>query len=461
MLWWTIKQLKSSDWQKRVEIASQLGASQERKAVPALIEALGDENAQVRLAVIQALGTLRHPAAAEPLARAMAIIPDRLKSRGTGAESAEYEALAGAIGTLGSEAVPPLLRLLDSDDRETRRWAASALGLTRDSRATEPLIKRLSDPRSEVRKAAALALGEIADSRAIDPLAAALAGRDHETRRAVVIALGAIGSEKALDCLCPMVEDASEPVQLALVDAMRKIGGLRAGNCLRRLMDGSRKHVREAASAALPSLKFTPASAAERAAVAVLIGDFDGAVREGEAASDALISVLGSKDPARRRLAVETLGRLPAPSAVEPLLGVLRDYDPDVRNAAVRALVKVGHAAVDGLVGMLSHHDPTAQNLAACGLGEIGDPRAAGALAAVVEQNRTISNEFPELLDVVRSAVSALEAILVRSAAQCPEPDLRRIAGLPEVVCQGTREESAVACTRIRDLAKTQLQARQ
>jgi HEAT repeat protein len=100
---------------------------------------------------------------------------------------------------------------------------------------------------------------------------------------------------------------------------------------------------------------------------------------------------------------------------------------------------------------MLSHHDPIAQNLAARCLGDIGDPCAAGALAAVVEQNRTISNEYPELLDVARSAVSALETILEKAPDEIPGPDLKRIARLPDVIRHPG--DMALGCAHLRDLA--------
>lgn len=463
MLWWTLQQLKSSQWQTRVEAAACLGASNQKRAVPALIQAVGDQNAQVRLAVINALALLRHPAAAEPLAVALADISRRPKGARTGAESAEYEALAGALGALGSAAVSSLLRLLDSDDGETRRWAAHALGLTRDPRAAAPLVKRLADSRSEARKAAALALGQIGDPQALDPLIKALANRDHETRRAAAVALGTIGSDRAVDALCAISEDPNEPVQLAVVEALSRVGGLRAGAGLRGIVDGARKNVREAALVALNSLKLAPATAGERALAAVMTGDFAAATREGDAAAGALIATLSSKDPARRRQAAEALGLLRAPCAVEPLLRALRDFDPAVQNAAAGALVGTGAAALEGLVGMLSHHDPGAQRLAARALGEIGDPRAAGALASAIEQNGIIPNEYMELIEVLRASVDALAAILARCPPAISMGDLQRIAALPDAVRQDAsagRGEPVIDCEPVRDLARQELQRR-
>ncbi len=463
MLWWTLQQLKSSNWQMRAEAAARLQASNQRKGVPALIRALDDDNARVRLAVINALAAFAHPAATEPLARALAGLSRRPKETRTGSESAEYEALAAALGALQGAAVPALLRILDSDEREARRWAARALGLTRDARAIEPLVKRLADNRSEARKAAALALGEIGDAQAIEPLIKTLANRDQETRRAAAVALGTIGSDRAVEALCAISEDPNEPVQLAVVEALRKIGGLRAGAGLRAIIDGGRKNVRETASAALSSLKIAPTTAAERAAVAVLTGDFQAAAREGEAAAGSLISTLASKDAVRRRQAAETLARLGAPGAVEPLLRALRDHDPLVQEAAVKALVSAGPAALDGLTELLSHHDPTVQCLAARGLGEIGDSRSAAALAGAIEQNPVITHEYLELLDGIRASAAALATILARNAAGIPLTDLQRLAALPDTQLRDAPEGTnapAIDCASIRERARQELRQR-
>jgi HEAT repeat protein len=398
------------------------------------------------LAVIRALAALHHSASAEPLGAALAGLSKRAKEKRTSAEGGEYEAIAVALGVLGEAATPSLLRVLDSEDREARRWAAHALGLAKDPRAVEPLVRHL---------AAALALGAIGDRQALEPLVKALTNRDHETRRAVAIALGKIGDEQAIDALRAISEDPNEPVQLAVVEALGRIGGLRAGTVLRTILDGGRKNVREAASAALNALKFAPANTEERAAVAVLKGDFEAAVREGTSAVQALAPALASKDTSRRKFAAEALGRLRAVDAVEPLLRALRDHDPAVQEAAVEALVRIGPAALDGLTGMLSHHDPTVQVLAARALGRLGDPRSAGALLDVIEQNQVISNQYPELLDVVRAAAEALGEILKQDAA-ITTADLQRLAGLPDIRIQGVDHNPArpaVDCAALRDLA--------
>jgi len=468
MLWWTMRQLKSSRWQKRADAAERLGVARERKAVPALIRAADDESRAVRLAAINALAALRDPDSAQPLADLLAGLAIRPKERKSESdpfsENAEYEALAEALGALGAAAASPLLRLLDAENRDTRRWAARALGLTRDPPAVEPLVKRLTDNRSEVRKAAAQALGEIGDARALDSLIQCLSNRDYELRRAAAIALGDIGSARAVVALRTAAADLNEPVQLAVVEALRRIGGLRAGAGLRAIADSSRKNVRDAALASLNGLKFDPATGAERAEAAILIGDFAGAIAEGESALLVLAETLGSKDANRRRQSVEALGLLRLPGTIQPLLSAMKDHDPAVQQAATAAIPHCGRAALHGLGELLARQDPTVQCMAARALGDMCEPDAADLLADALEQNRVLTNEFPEVVDVARIAAAALAQILATSAAaSIPLEVLRRINDIPDILHRtdaGAVREAAVDCAQIRELAHKEMQRR-
>ncbi len=467
MLWWTLKQLTSSKEGTRVEAAARLAASGNRKAVPALIRALSDDSAPVRLAVIKALAAMRHPAAAEALAAALARMSQQPKGRGKGRDpasrSAEFEALAAALGALGTAAPPLLSRLLSAEDHETRRWAAHALGLMRDPEAAAPLIQKLDDQRSEVRKAAALALGAIGDVRALNPLIKSVGSRDQETRRAAVVALGMIGNEAAAGALTAVLEDPSETFQLAAVTSLGQIGGLRGALGLRVAIDGGRRRVQEAAAGALKSLDLAPANAEERALAAILKGDFQAALQLGETAAGALVQALASRDASRRRQAAQALGELHSPASLEPLLQAVKDRDAAVQDAAAAALGQLGPAAVDSLAVLLAHHDAAVQLRACRALGDIGDPLAAGPLAAVIEHNLTIPHEYPDPVEVVRTSVAALMVILKRSAPEMTVEDLQRIAALPDARLQsapGGVPEIAADGAPVRELARQELSRR-
>lgn len=466
--------MKSSNPDVRATAARKLGESSEKKAVPALIEGLSDEDSSVRIAAANALGCLVHPASVDPLAAALERLSKSGKARPAGSdkgqEAAEYEALATALGKQGAPAVTPLVRQLGWEDRRARRWAAFALGIVGAPSAVAPLAERLGDNRSEVRKAAAQALGAIGDSSALNPLKRGMASRDPETRSAIAEALGAVGGEGAADALIAAIEDENEVVQLAAIESLRRIGGLRSGRGLRRVFESAKKKaVSETAAAALKSISYSPANAEERALAAVLAGDFPAAVTEGKAATEALVEALGSRDALRRRQAAEALGVIRPEQAVQSLLKVLKDYDCSVRETAADALAKIGSPALDGLISSLDSPDSIVERLVARILGQIGDARSVAALADAISRNRTATSAYPEPLEVVRAAADALTSIFNASIFKVNQNDLERAASVPDAwlehpegeSLEGRRPERAVDCTPVRELARQELTRRE
>jgi len=468
MLWWTLQQLKSSKWEARAEAARKLGAAKEKKAVPALIEFLSDENKEVRKAVIEALGTIAHPAAAEPLSSTLASLPARAKERKSNVdkkeELAEYESLAAALGAIGTPAAGSVIKVLGAREQEPRRWAACALGLIKDPQAIDPLAERLDDARSDVRKAAAHALGCIGHQRALEPLINTLAHKDPETRRAAADALGAIKSPEAVPQLGRALNDPAEAVQLAAIDALKTIGGLQAAVALRSGFDAGKKSVRDASGAALKSMHFVPSNAAERATVATFVGDFAAAVREGTAAIPPLSEAMRSKDAATRRLAADALGSLRSAEGLAPLLQALKDHDSQVQSSAARALATIGSPAVEGLTDALGSPDASVQREAARALGEIRDPRSARALADMITRSRGLTEEYPDLLEAASAAADSLQAVLTHAGGQIPKEDLSLIAEVPDCMLlrqsDGKPQPETVDCSRIRALGQQELEHR-
>jgi HEAT repeat protein len=456
MLWWTLQQLKSSNADVRVNSARSLGSTKQKKAVPSLIKSLQDENQQVRLAAIEALGAIGHPASADPLISALVNAPKTAKS----GVAAECQSIAEALAFIGSAATKPLTLALSSEDRDARRWAACALGMIKDPQAVDPLIQALEDSRSEVRKAAALALGQIGDGRALKALIKALTSRDLETRRAAAEALGYIGSEEGAGSLMKAVADPGEPVQLAAIRSLAKIGGLPAASCLRSAVYGTRKSVSEAAEAALKSIQFSPATAEERAEWAVIQGNIESAAREGAAALPALAKALQLKDPQMRLKAVEGLALIRSPGSVPLLLQALKDHHAPVQESAARALAGLGEAACPELEATLSHYDASVVRLAAVALGAIGNPRSVPSLASLISANGTVPGEYPDLFDAVQAAIESLGKILTASAAGIDLQDLQRIAELPEQVRLLGQVAKSADCTGLRNTAAEELRSR-
>lgn len=151
-----LQDLLSEEPTWRASAASLLGELGDKRAVPALITALGDKEKSVRREVASALGNLED-----------------------------------------KRAVPVLVNTLLKDENEfVRAIAARSLGKLGDKEAVPALIKSLKDENVTVRVIVANALGKLGGKEAIDPLAAATCEEDNITnpdvRKAIFTALNQI-----------------------------------------------------------------------------------------------------------------------------------------------------------------------------------------------------------------------------------------------------------------------------
>jgi HEAT repeat protein len=462
MLWWTLRQLRASDPDRRAEAARKAGESGNNAAVPKLAEALDDEDSTVRAAAADALGCLGDVRAIEPLSR---LLSSRIRSarHRHAAGGDDRRAAVDALSKFGDSAVDPLVAALQTDDRDLRKAVVVALGELGCARAAGALIDRLADARSEVRKAAAHALAALGGREALEGLASAIGHRDAETRRSAAEALGHVGGNEVVEPLLRAVADSDENVQLAAIAALRSVGGVGAAVALKPALESGKRAVRAAAAAALRSMPLEAATPEDRAAIAVLKGDYPSAVREGAAAITPLVDALGSSSPECRRLAADALSQLNAPRAAPALVRLLRDHDEAVSRAAAWALSTTGPEAVPLLIEALSFHDGRAQLLAAEALGRICDIHAVRALSDTIVRNSEASAEYPAPLDAARAARDALVAILSASAGAIPQGELDLLASAPDGACihqdadgQVFTRDVVVDCRGVRDRAEAE-----
>jgi beta-lactamase regulating signal transducer with metallopeptidase domain len=152
------------------------------KVVAALMEALNDENKDVREQALHALSQMRTPMAAEVFVRLLKDTSPDVRQQA-----------AFALGqTRDAKHVDALAGALKDSDADVREQAAFALGQLRDKRAVDPLIAALKDNIANVREQAAFALSQLRDPRAIDALIAALKDADPDVRQQAAFALGQI-----------------------------------------------------------------------------------------------------------------------------------------------------------------------------------------------------------------------------------------------------------------------------
>jgi HEAT repeat protein len=370
-------------------------------AVPGLLHALRDAEARVREAAAKALGQIGDATA----------VPGLLHALGDTAWLVRAAA-AEALGRIGAPAVPGLLAALGDADANVREAAAAALGQIGDAAAVPGLLAALGDADADVREAAAAALGQIGDAAAVPGLLAALGDADADVREAAAAALGQIGDAAAVPGLLAALGDADEDVREAAAAALGEIGDAAAVPGLLAALGDAEANVRQAAAAALGEI----GDAAAVPGLLAALGDADWRVRRAAAAAlgeigDAaavpgLLAALGDADWRVRRAAAAALGEIGDAAAVPGLLAALGDADADVRRAAAAALGEIGAPAVPGLLAALGDADADVREAAAAALGEIGDAAAVpGLLAALGDADA----------DVRRAAAAALRNLLPAS----------------------------------------------
>lgn len=260
----------------------------------------------------------------------------------------EWEELVG----LGRHAVPPLVTLIRAcSDERLREKAVRTLGRIGDPTTLGVIIEALRDIHPLVRKAAAWSLGKMGRRKAVEPLIAALVDPDEEVRREVEEALTKIGTLG----LHPLVSTLKEGDEDLRARAAEVIGRL------------------------YRSKEIEP-----------LVHAF-------------LLSALKDGDVWSRVRMATILGEIGKPWVVKPLIEAL--YFFNVREAAGKALVKIGEPAVKPLIAALKHHHIPVRKAAAEVLREIGDERAVGPLQSALKDRDW---------EVREAARAALEAVLRR-----------------------------------------------
>ena len=199
----------------RAEVVGALGTLGDAPAVPALVEAIRDDDtpAPVRDATIAALEKIGGTAAVAPLL-------ELLRTRGDTLAEPTLTRVILALGrSKAREATPALVARLDSPTPGIRAAAVEALGrLGPASSVAAPIRDRLRDDRVEVRKAALAALGRLGDRDSVPamlPLAA-----DEATRFEALLALTEIPDVRALGVYLPGLTDRSQAVRRASLRAM-------------------------------------------------------------------------------------------------------------------------------------------------------------------------------------------------------------------------------------------------
>ncbi len=282
--------------------------------------------------------------------------------------------IGATLVRMGSEAVTPLIEILEEADEPTTIDCIYLLGEIQDRRAVPTLIRYLDDPRDDVRRYAVTALLQIGGPRAVEAVLGRLVREDKGLSGMIVEALLRYGRDNAE----PVIQALQSPDPRVREEAAYLLGGL---------------------------------------------GDLR--------AVDPLVGALADEDPRVRKNAAFSLGKLAeklddAAWVADALAERLGDDDEQVAEAARAALVRFGKAAVERLVELCRTGPPAVKVRALNVLRDIGDPRAEKVMIELLDH------------PVRAVRIAAVAGLVAVGTARAVEPllqalrdeDLRWFAGL-------------------------------
>jgi HEAT repeat protein len=162
-------------------------------------------------------------------------------------------------------------------------------------------------------------------------------------------------------------------------------------------------------------------------------------LKRGPEAVRALIAALTDENPRLRAEVAHMLGRIKDRTAGVPLVGLLKDSEAGVREAAIEAIRHVAdEAALAEIVRLLE--DPLLRDTAAAVLGRLKDPSALEPLVAMLKSQdpiaRLLAAEALDQLADPRSADAWIEAMAYPDLREVAARSLKRISELRERITE-------------------------
>ncbi len=190
--------MQDTDWVVRREAVITLGEMADERCVEPLVRGLRDGDWQVREAAVEAVGDIGPPA----VNMLLRFVRDW--------ESRKY--VIRTLGKINDERVlDPLISWLKSDEfKDDATRALVDLGQP----AVPKLIEALNHRGDFVQKQSILALGDIKDSQAVDPLIALLQDQDWMVRLTAASSLEKIGDLRGRAAIKPLMKDPDIAVRM-------------------------------------------------------------------------------------------------------------------------------------------------------------------------------------------------------------------------------------------------------
>ncbi|MCB0284610.1 MAG: HEAT repeat domain-containing protein [Calditrichaeota bacterium] len=365
--------LVDADTRVRRAAVESLGEIDTKECINPIIMALKDEDAQVRRTAVKFVGESEDP-------RALDLFINMLNDPAP----AVSQELVKAFLRIGKEAVDSLIDALQQPNSIVKKYAATTLGLLKDQRAVAPLLNLTTYSNWVVRKAVVIALGEINDRRAVNALAVNLDDEKDEVALAAAKALASIGKPAVSVLLNLLTGRKKNPYAVIALKEMK----IDAITPLINLLKHPDMAVRKTVVKVLDMINWKPGQDEIGAAYFIAKQEWEKSIELGEQAVDPLIEVLTDDELWHRKRAAENLGKLNDNKAVDSLIQSLGDKYWNVREAAMKSLIKMGRKAVEPLLGAMLTGNKDAFESIVNALAEIGDRRAVNPLVYVLKDKR-------------------------------------------------------------------------
>ena len=370
--------------------AISLGRLGDSESATALQAARSGKPAAQRVEIDNALlNAAEQLAASGKAAEAASIYRDFYKSGDS--RQMQFAGLRGLVMTQGDQAAKLLSDAMRAEDVSLRRYAISLIGLVPGQKATETFVgasdslsvedkvllfralgargdaaaagaiaAATKDDDPAVRMAALEALGKVGDASIVLRLAetaAAADGLERNVARASLKSLSAAGTD---DKLLQLLNSADAQIQVELIHALAARGVHAAvDTLLRSAADPDPDVCRAAIDAlgaladgrqvdALVKLAATGETHQDPEALIDAIGKAFVRTEDKAKCAKAVQAEMGKAPPAARPLLVRLLGKSGAPESLPTIRGCLSDGQPELRQAAVRALAEWPDTNVSG-----------------------------------------------------------------------------------------------------------------
>jgi len=379
--------LRKDFWVQYAAVVA-LGQIGDPQATPALISLLEDE--MLQQAVVEALGKIGDistiPVLADMLSKNESQLRNDIIAALVNIQSRVEKHIVSDGSVLPSikkslekdELIDHLIESLRDDELETRKNAIIALGWLKEKRAAKELVKMLNEyeieeyvvgslisigeaalpefisglknPDPKIRISLIRCIGWTGDAKCIEECIPYLVDEDREVRLQAISALsGALDSEKIEDALIGMISDSDPEVQTAAVEALGKsLSSSLAGKLLSNL-SADDKSQRFATIQLLGKLK---APSAIEPLQDLLDDESDdiraeiyralSAIRPDKMSIEVVLRGLADESPVVRKASADCLAAFPKESIESNLIILLDDPDPEVRLSSLETLGKIG-----------------------------------------------------------------------------------------------------------------------